>query len=103
MSTLEKERGKPGAGDFYQVISQSGIWYVSPETAASIGAALDRRFRPRWIKFVDLYGGRVWLRTDRVESVLESTERIRTRSREFHQAWSAEGEDAPEQGWESND
>jgi hypothetical protein len=52
---------------------------------------------------VDLYGGRVWLRTDRVESVLESTERIRTRSREFHQAWSAEGEDAPEQGWESND
>ncbi|HEX8363189.1 MAG TPA: hypothetical protein VF613_23930 [Longimicrobium sp.] len=101
MSTLEKERGKPGAGDFYLIVSQAGTWYVSPETAGRVGAALDRRFRPRWIKFVDVYGGRVWLRTDRVESVFESTERVRARSREFHQAWMSEGEDAPEQGWEN--
>jgi hypothetical protein len=43
----------------------------------------------------------VWLRTDRVESVFESTERVRARSREFHQAWMSEGEDAPGQGWEN--
>jgi hypothetical protein len=102
MSTLEKERGKPGVGDFYMIVSRSGTWYVSPETAGRVGAALDRRFRPRWIKFVDVHGGRVWLRTDRVESVFESTERIRARSRDFHQAWMSEGEDAPEQGWEKD-
>ena len=101
MSTLEKERGRPGAGEFYIVVSQSGTWYVSPETAGRIGASLDRRLRPRWIKFVDVYGARVWLRTAGVESVFESTERIRARSREFHLAWQSEGEDAPEQGWES--
>ena len=101
MSTQEKERGKPGAGDFYMVVTQSGTWYVSPEAAARVGTALDRRLRPRWIKFVDVYGARVWLRTRTVEAVFESTERIRTRSREFHQAWQSEGEDAPGQGWES--
>lgn len=101
MSTLEMERGKPGVGDFYIVVSQTGTWYVSPETAARVGAQLDRRFRPRWIKFVDVYGSRVWQRTANVEAVFESTERIRARSREFHLAWQSAGEDAPEQGWQS--
>ena len=72
-----------GPGDYYEVITEFSVWYVSGETAARIGRALERRWRPRWIKFVDLSGSRAWIRADRIESVSESTERQRTSDREF--------------------
>jgi len=83
----EKQEGSeegPRFGDFYVVVSEWGTWYVAPETAVRIGRALDRRWRPRWMKFVDVSGARVWVRADSIESVYESTERVRSRDREFH-------------------
>ena len=74
---------RPGPGDYYEVNSRWGTWYVSPETAARIGRALDRRKRPDWLKFVDLNGSRAWVRSDRIESIAESTERQRTNDRDF--------------------
>lgn len=76
--------GRPGPGEYYELGGQYGTWYVSPETAARIGRLLDRRWlRPRWIKFVDLHGGRAWVRMDAIEFLTESTERHRTGNRAF--------------------
>lgn len=80
----ETPEERPGPGDYYMVVAQYSSWYVSPETAARIGRQLDRRFRPRWLKFQDLSGSRAWVRTDSVECVTESTERQRTGDRQFH-------------------
>lgn len=74
----------PGPGDYYLVVAHYASWYVSPETAARIGRQLDRRWRPRWLKFQDLSGSRAWVRTDSVECVTESTEVQRTGDRQFH-------------------
>ena len=80
----ETPEERPGPGDYYLVVAQYSTWYVSPETAARVGAALDRRSRPRFVKFVDLAGSRAWVRTDAIECVSESTEHQRTSDRQFH-------------------
>lgn len=87
MNGLKHMQGLPerpaGPGDYYEVTTEFAVWYVSAATAARIGTALERRWRPRWIKLVDLSGSRAWVRADRIESVSESTERQRTRDRQF--------------------
>lgn len=79
----ETPEERPGPGDYYMVVAQYSSWYVSPEMAARIGRALDRRWRPRFVKFVDLAGSRAWVRTDAIECVSESSERQRTEDRQF--------------------
>lgn len=74
---------RSGPGDYYMIAAEYTTWYVSPETAARVGRDLERRWRPRWIKFVDLHGGRVWVRANTVECISESTERHRTGDRQF--------------------
>lgn len=101
MQEREEPKGASGAGEFYFVAAGPGTWYVSAETAARIGSQLDRRLRPRWIKFVDRYGARVWLRTETVDAVYESTEPIRARSREFHYHWRKE--EQTDRQWDDND
>jgi hypothetical protein len=84
----QEEEGKqpPRAGDYFTVETRYATYYVSPDTARRIGAALERFWRPRWVKFVDLNGGRVWLKTTGVEAVVESNEAQRSRDRAFHHA-----------------
>jgi hypothetical protein len=88
MTTKLKERQetpeeRTGPGDYFLVMTDCGTWYVSQQTAASIGRVLDRWIRPRWLKFQDLTGSRAWVRTASVDCVTESTERQRTENREF--------------------
>jgi hypothetical protein len=87
MNKLKQKEETPeqrsGPGDYYELICRYDTWYISPETAAHIGRQLDRRWRPRWIKFVDLKGSRAWVRSGSVESINESTERQRTADRDF--------------------
>ena len=87
MNTLKQKEEtpeeRPGPGDYYEVATELGTWYVSGETAARIAWSLDRRWRPRWIKFVDLSGSRAWLRAEAIQFVSESTEHQRTKDRAF--------------------
>lgn len=87
MKTLKQKEEtpdeRPGPGDYYMVVAQYSTWFVSPETAVRLGRALDRRWRPRWVKFVDLAGSRAWVRTVSIECISESTERQRTQDRQF--------------------
>ncbi|MBW3570725.1 MAG: hypothetical protein KY467_06435 [Gemmatimonadetes bacterium] len=85
-SVKQKEEApeqRAGPGDYYEVVTEFGTWYVSGQTAARIGRSLDRRWRPRWIKFVDLSGSRAWVRAEAIEFISESTEHQRTRDRTF--------------------
>src|SRR5688500_6950759 len=79
----EPPETRPGPGDYYEVVTELGTWYVGGETAACIARSLDRRWRPRWIKFVDLSGSRAWVRAEAIQFVSESTEHQRTRDRAF--------------------
>ena len=74
---------RPGPGDYYTVVAEYSTWYVSAETAARLGRTLERRWRPRFVKFQDLLGSRAWVRADAIEYISESTERQRDREREF--------------------
>src|SRR5688500_14888979 len=78
-----KKLGTPG--DYYEVRAGCFTWYVSAETAVRIGEQLDRRWRPRWIKFADLHAGRGGVRADSVYHLAECTERQRLQEREFDQ------------------
>ncbi|HEU4557875.1 MAG TPA: hypothetical protein VFS20_08490 [Longimicrobium sp.] len=74
---------QPHAGDYFVLDTRGDWFYVDAETAARVSRALDRRWLQRWVKFVDLNGARVWLRTRVIEAIRESTERQRARDREF--------------------
>jgi hypothetical protein len=84
----------PGAGDYYLITSLRDSWVVSAETAVRVGRELVRRWPPRWTRFVDISGRRVWIRTALIESVHESTRLQRARDRAFQQArWQEEQDD----------
>lgn len=78
------EREQPNAGDYFVVDTRREWFYVDAATAVRLSCALERRWLARWVKFVDLTGARVWLRTSVIEAIRESTERQRARDREFH-------------------
>lgn len=105
MRTLKQKEDapehRPGPGDYYEVVARYGTWYVSPETAARLGRALDRRKPPTWLKFVDLNGSRAWVRARRIESILESTELQRTSERDFH--YLRRKEDRSARRWDDED
>ena len=99
-----EDRGRPSqpeAGSYFVVNARCDTFYVSPETAARLGRALDRRWRPRWLKFVDVTGARVWLHAAQVESISESTETQRSNDRAFHHA--RRKEDAADRRWDEEE
>lgn len=98
----EPEERAPSAGDYYVVSTQGGTYYVGAETAARLARTLDRRwFRPRWLKFVDVSGGRVWVRTPLVDAISECTALQREVSREFF--YRQRKEDAADRRWDDED
>jgi hypothetical protein len=82
----EAPRPDPRPGDYYTIESRCDTYYVSAETAVRVGAQLTQRWRPRWARFVDIWDRRVWVRTDLIEAITESTEAQRERDRAFRYA-----------------
>jgi hypothetical protein len=76
--------GLRAPGSYYEIRAEFQSWDISVETAVRIGEQLERRWRPRWIKFVDLHGARVWVRGNTVFHLAESTELQRVRQRDFN-------------------
>jgi len=71
------------AGDFFVVSTSVGAGYVSTEMARFIEACLDDRPVPEWIRFVDLAGSRIRLRSEQVSMLSQCTAEQRTRERQF--------------------
>lgn len=99
---LEEPEEERIFGDFWVVYGDSGLFYVSAETAGKLGGRLDGWWTPRWITFVDISGSRVRLRARDVHGIYESTELQRTRDRSFHRARRQE-EKADRRPWEDDD
>lgn len=105
MQTRQKqdmhEQQPPRAGDYYIVSTEDGWYFVNADTAARISRVLEARWPPRWVRFVDLTGARVWVRTRLVESLRESTERNRERDREF--GYLRRKEERDDRRWDDDD
>ena len=91
------DRGQP---EYVMVHGEFGYYRVSRQTAAWIVAQLDRRFRPRWITFEDLFNALVRVRTKDVECLYDSSPSIRARRRVFDRAMDREEDENPD--WKDN-
>ena len=92
---------RPVAGDYYVVVAQYATFYVDADTARRMGRTLDRRWLRPWMKFTDVAGSRVWLRTRSIESIYESTPAQRERDRDFQRGRMLE-ERADRRPWEED-
>jgi hypothetical protein len=86
----EPEERRNGAGDYFVVSGNSGVWYVSTEMARFIEASLDAVPPARWIKFVDLAGAHVCLRGRDIGCVYQCTAEQREAERAFSRALNQE-------------
>lgn len=89
------------AGDYFVVSGDCCTWYVSAAMARFIEQCLDAEPRPRWVKFVDLTGARVRLRTRQIEYVCQCTTEQRAVERAFFR--SLRQERKADRSWEEDD
>lgn len=59
--------------DYFLVVTQLELWYVSRDMAQAIEASLSESPVPEWITFVDLTGARVRVRARRIECIYQCT------------------------------
>jgi hypothetical protein len=90
MNSLREESGpeavEPHAGDYFIVSGDCGTWLVSTEMARFIESILDARPRARWVKFVDLAGSRVRVRTRLIEYICQCSAEQRASDRALSRA-----------------
>lgn len=68
---------------YFELITDGGRHHVTPETRDVIAAELARRRTPRWLRFVDMFGAAVLVRTKAVRALVESTPEQRASERGF--------------------
>lgn len=78
------EPREEGAADYFVVVGENWTWYVSTEMARFIEDSLESG--EEWIKFVDLSGSRIRLRTPKIEFIAQSTADQRATERDFFRA-----------------
>lgn len=99
---LDDEEPLMPEGDYWVVETRSTYWIVSYDTARAIERVLDRLWRPRWILFHDLTGGRRRVTTSSIECVFECTAKQRAYRRAFERDRRLE-EKADRRPWEEDD
>ena len=99
---LDAEEPRMPEGDYWVIETRTAYWMVSADTARAVERALTRLWRPRWLVFRDLTGGRRRLHADVVECVYESTSRQRAIRRAFDRERRRE-EKADRRPWEDDD
>jgi arginine/ornithine N-succinyltransferase beta subunit len=91
----EPERLNPRYPEYFVLLSAAGQWVVGREMARFIERELDRWPRRRWIRFVDVLGARVRLRTDLIRALRQSSLEIREDWRRFKDERQKESLDEP--------
>ena len=92
---------KPTAGDYFLVSGDCCTWCVSTEMARLIEAHLDAEPPARWVRFVDLTGARIRLRTRLIESITQSAADQRASRRAFHRLLDRERK--ADRAWDDDD
>ena len=91
---MEHEREEKRYSDYFVVdIGSFSSWMISREMAAFVERELDRWPRPTSIKFVDVAGARVRLRSELIRSVRQSSAEIRGEYRRFSRERDEESKD----------
>ena len=85
--------------EYFVLASYAGEWMISRRMAEFIEVELGRWRRPRWIRFIDLTGATVRLRTDLIKAVRQSSPEIRAEWRRFKEERKQEAPDEPSD-WE---
>ena len=98
---LEDGAAKPTAGDYFVVSGDRCTWCVSTEMARLIEAHLDAEPPARWVRFVDLTGARIRLRTRLIESITQSAADQRASRRAFHRMLDRERK--ADRSWDDDD
>ena len=96
---MEEQREAPRYREYFVLASYAGDWMISRRMAEFIEDELDRWPRPRWIRFIDLTGASVRLRTDLIKVVRQSSLEIRSEWRRFKDERKQEAPDEPSD-WE---
>jgi hypothetical protein len=78
-----RERLEAWYSEYFAMDTDAGYWMVSAAAAREIERALDRWPRQRWIRFVDITGSRIRLRSTAIRSLTQSTPEIREIWRRF--------------------
>jgi hypothetical protein len=99
---LDNEEPLMPEGDYWVIETRSAYLFVSADTARAIERALTRLWRPRWLVFRDLTGGRRRLQTNVVECIYESTAKQREVRRAFDRDRRREEEKADRRPWEDD-
>lgn len=90
------------AEDYWELSGESGWYCVSRETALELSRQLERLRPPRWLRFQDLFGAEVRLRSSDVDRVSECTAAQRAAVRKLRRALRQE-EKADRHPWEDDD
>jgi hypothetical protein len=93
---------RPPDDDYYVVRQRYGEFYVTRDVAERILADLASSEPPAWIRFIDVYGSSVCVRSCMIHSVWECTVAQRALERQFHRARRLE-EKADRRPWEDDD
>ena len=99
---LEEKEPLMPEGDYWIIETRSQYWVVSVDTARAVERVVTRLWPPRWIGFVDITGGQRRVRTELVESVIESTTAQRAVRRAFDRERNLEDK-ADRSPWEDCD
>jgi hypothetical protein len=83
---FEEPEEKQPDEDYYEIRTDCEIYYVSPATAAQVSTQLTRCWPRRWLRFRDLAGAEVLVRSRRVEAITECTGAQRAAERSFRRA-----------------
>jgi hypothetical protein len=99
---LEEPDEQPPADDYYKVITDSDFYYVDEQAAAEVSAQLARRWPPRWIGLIEIFGARIRVLGRTIEAICESKRDQRSNEREFRRARGRERKDG-QQPWDDED
>ncbi|MGH7461533.1 MAG: hypothetical protein ACREMA_10965 [Longimicrobiales bacterium] len=92
-SYVKQSRGPPPGPEFYIVRSSGWTLLVSRETARAVLKQLNRWLVPRWIRVVDVSGSEIWLPSQSIEVLVESTPEQRAQDRTLRRKLDEENND----------
>ena len=90
LTGLLPQRGPPPGPEYYVLRSTQWTLLVSRETARCVLRQLQRWRPPRWIRVVDVSGSEVWLPTESIQILVESTPDQRASDRALRRLLDAE-------------
>lgn len=101
MEYYEEPEERPPKEDFYIVACEFDEFYVTRAEAKRVLRELEARQPAPWIRFNDIFGSRVSVRSQRIDHVREWTAAQRASARAFRRARRQE-EKADRRPWEDD-